>query len=144
MSILLEVYLSSLVLNLEEEGSSAIMKQDLVSGCPVYKVLRNHVHLCVESVHVCVCVCVHLSVHYISVSVGDPPGRCREVDRNWEYQVNKEHRPLYKTPSDMFEPELLIFSCNCVPTPVCTLRSNFSCLFSFCLPEVSQDLTMEP
>ena len=97
VSILLESYLPSLVLYLGEEGPSPIIRWDLASGCHLHKVVSNHFHLgsslCVR-LHPCaLCVCAqhtHICEGVCLCLTGD---QCAEVEKNWEYQVYKEHRP---------------------------------------------------
>ena len=94
VSILLDVYLSTLVLYLEEEGPSTIIRWDLTSGCHMHKVEGNHFHF---SLSLCVCVFVCMCVHICELMRVCSPQfageQCTEVDKNWEYQVYKGHRP---------------------------------------------------
>ena len=83
MSILLEVRLSSLVLStyMEEEGASAIMRWGRHLGVKCAERERERESVC--DMHLCARMFLN--------------ARCTGVDKNWEYQVYKEHRPQFST-----------------------------------------------
>ena len=106
VSILLDVYLSTLVLYLEEEGPSTIIRWDLTSGCHMHKVEGNHFHF---SLSLCVCVFVCMCVHICELMrVCSPSLQVNSVQK-WtrigSIKCTRDtglSRAVYKTPSDMF------------------------------------------
>ena len=112
VSILLEVYLSTLVLYLEEEGPSAIIRWDLTSGCHMHKVEGNHFHFSL-SLCVFVCMCVHICGLMRVCSPCLQVNSVQKWTRIGSIKCTRSTGPssaLYKTPADMFGPELLLSS----------------------------------
>ena len=141
MSILLESYLPSLVLYLGEEGPSPIIRWDLASGCHLHKVVFTWVRVCV-----CVCIHVHCACAHnahISVRVCASASQVTSAQKWRRIGSIKCTRStglsgaVYKTPSDMFGPELLL------QLQLCTLRNPKS--FLLCIsPLCHESLQLYP